>query len=38
LTIDRTILTQDTAPTVLAFLGLKAPAGIDGRVVEELFK
>lgn len=36
LRIDRAVKTYDTAPTALAFLGLGAPEGIDGRVVREV--
>ena len=35
--IKRAVQTYDTAPTVLAFLGLKSPKGIDGKVVREVF-
>ena len=38
LKIDRVIHTYDTAPTALAFLGLGAPAGIDGKTVEEVLR
>jgi predicted AlkP superfamily pyrophosphatase or phosphodiesterase len=38
LKIDRLIHTYDTAPTALAFLGLGAPEGIDGKVVEEVLR
>jgi predicted AlkP superfamily pyrophosphatase or phosphodiesterase len=38
LKIDRVIHTYDTAPTALAFLGLGAPEGIDGRAVEEVLR
>ena len=37
LRIDRVVRTYDTAPTALAFLGLGAPEGIDGRIVSEVF-
>lgn len=36
LTIDRVIHTYDTAPTALAFIGVAAPEGIDGKAVEEV--
>lgn len=36
LKIERVIRTYDTAPTALAFLGLGAPEGIDGRPVLEV--
>jgi len=36
--ISRPIRTMDTAPTVLAFLGLAPPEGIDGRVVGEVLE
>jgi predicted AlkP superfamily pyrophosphatase or phosphodiesterase len=36
--LDRVVRTYDTAPTALAFLGLGAPAGIDGRAVAEVLK
>jgi arylsulfatase A-like enzyme len=36
--IDRVLRTYDTAPTALAFIGLGAPLGIDGRAVEEVLK
>lgn len=36
LRIDRVVRTYDTAPTALAFLGLGAPEGIDGRAVPEV--
>ena len=35
--IRRTLHTMDTTPTALRFLGLPAPEGIDGKVVEEVF-
>lgn len=38
LKIDRVIRTYDTAPTALAFLGIGAPDGIDGRAVSEVLK
>lgn len=38
LKIDRMIHTYDTAPTALAWIGLAAPEGIDGRPVEEVLK
>jgi predicted AlkP superfamily pyrophosphatase or phosphodiesterase len=38
LQIDRVIHTYDTAPTALAFLGLGAPEGIDGKAVEEVLR
>ena len=38
LRIERVVRTVDTAPTVLAFLGLGAPEGIDGRAVEEVLR
>jgi hypothetical protein len=38
LKIDRPIRTYDTMPTALAFLGLAAPEGIDGHVVEEVLR
>jgi hypothetical protein len=38
LKIDRVIRTYDTAPTALNFLGLGAPAGIDGKAVEEVLR
>jgi predicted AlkP superfamily pyrophosphatase or phosphodiesterase len=34
--LDRVVRTYDTAPTALAFLGLPAPAGIDGVAVAEV--
>jgi len=34
--IERIIRTYDTAPTALGLLGLGAPEGIDGRVVDEV--
>lgn len=36
LRISRPLRTFDTMPTALAFLGLGAPEGIDGRVVHEV--
>jgi predicted AlkP superfamily pyrophosphatase or phosphodiesterase len=36
-TIDREISTLDTAPTVLAALGLNLPATSDGKIVREAF-
>jgi predicted AlkP superfamily pyrophosphatase or phosphodiesterase len=36
LRIDRPVRTYDTAATVLAFLGLPAPEGIEGRPVQEV--
>ncbi len=36
--IDRVVRTYDTAPTVLALLGLGAPEGIDGRPVAEVLR
>jgi arylsulfatase A-like enzyme len=36
--IDRPIHTYDTAPTALAFLGIGAPEGIDGKAVEEVLR
>lgn len=36
LKIDRLVRTYDTMPTALAFLGLGAPEGIDGRPVLEV--
>jgi predicted AlkP superfamily pyrophosphatase or phosphodiesterase len=36
-TIDREISTVDTAPTVLAALGLSVPASCDGKLVDEVF-
>lgn len=36
ITIRRAVRTVDTAPTVLAFLGLEPPAGIDGTRVAEI--
>ena len=36
LRIDRPVRTYDTAATVLAFLGVPAPEGIDGRPVREV--
>lgn len=36
--IERAIRTFDTAPTALGFLGLPAPAGIDGRPVDEVLR
>ena len=38
LKIDRVLRTFDTAPTALAFIGVAAPEGIDGKVVEEVLK
>jgi predicted AlkP superfamily pyrophosphatase or phosphodiesterase len=38
LKIDRMLRTFDTAPTALAFIGLGAPEGIDGKAVEEVLK
>ena len=38
LKIDRVLRTYDTAPTALAFLGLGAPEGIDGKAVEEVLR
>jgi arylsulfatase A-like enzyme len=38
LRIERVIRTPDTAPTALAFLGLGAPEGIDGRAVAEVLR
>jgi predicted AlkP superfamily pyrophosphatase or phosphodiesterase len=38
LKIARVIHTFDTAPTALALLGLGAPAGIDGKAVEEVLR
>jgi arylsulfatase A-like enzyme len=38
LKIDRVIRTYDTAPTALAFLGIGAPEGIDGKTVEEVLR
>ncbi|HZF00174.1 MAG TPA: alkaline phosphatase family protein [Planctomycetota bacterium] len=38
LKIERIIRTYDTTPTSLALLGLGAPAGIDGKVVEEVLR
>jgi len=38
LKIDRVIRTYDTAPTALAFIGLGAPEGIDGKAVEEVLR
>ncbi len=38
LKIDRVIHTYDTAPTALAFIGLGAPEGIDGKAVEEVLR
>jgi predicted AlkP superfamily pyrophosphatase or phosphodiesterase len=36
LRIDRVVHTTDTAPTALAFIGIGAPEGIDGKPVEEV--
>ncbi len=36
--IERAISISDTAPTVLALLGLPTPDNLDGRIVTELFK
>lgn len=36
LRIERMIYTYDTAPTALAFLGIPAPEGIDGKAVGEV--
>lgn len=38
LRIDRIVRTFDTMPTALAFLGLGAPEGIDGKAVLEVLK
>lgn len=38
LKIDRIVRTFDTAPTALAFLGIGAPEGLDGKTVEEVLK
>jgi arylsulfatase A-like enzyme len=38
LKIDRVLRTFDTAPTALAFLGIGAPEGIDGKAVEEVLR
>lgn len=38
LKIERIVRTFDTAPTALAFLGVGAPEGIDGRAVDEVLK
>lgn len=38
LRIERVVRTFDTAPTALAFLGVGAPEGIDGRRVDEVLK
>ncbi len=38
LAVDRVVRTYDTTPTALAFLGLGAPEGIDGRAVAEVLK
>ena len=36
LSIDRVVRITDTAPTALAFLGLGAPEGIEGKLVAEV--
>jgi arylsulfatase A-like enzyme len=36
--IDRVVRVFDTMPTALALLGLEAPGGIDGKVVEEVLR
>jgi predicted AlkP superfamily pyrophosphatase or phosphodiesterase len=38
LKIERVLRTFDTAPTALAFIGIGAPEGIDGHLVEEVLK
>jgi arylsulfatase A-like enzyme len=38
LKIERTVRIFDTAPTALALIGLGAPVGIDGKVVEEVLR
>jgi len=38
LKIERVVRTYDTAPTALAFLGVGAPEGIDGRPVDEVLR
>ena len=38
LKIDRPLRTFDTMPTALAFLGLGAPEGIDGKAVAEVLR
>ena len=34
--IEKTTQIYDTAPTVLALLGLSAPTDIDGQVIDEV--
>ncbi len=38
LVIDRVVRVYDTTPTALAFLGIPAPPGIDGRPVTEVLR
>ncbi|HVE40454.1 MAG TPA: alkaline phosphatase family protein [Planctomycetota bacterium] len=38
LRIERVIHTVDTAPTALSLIGVGAPEGIDGRVVDEVLR
>jgi len=38
LKIERAVSIRDTTPTALALLGIGAPAGIEGRVVEEVLR
>jgi arylsulfatase A-like enzyme len=38
LKIDRVLRTFDTTPTALAFIGIGAPEGIDGKAVEEVLR
>ena len=35
---DLTVKTEDTFATAAAYLGLKAPANVDGRAVEEIYE
>lgn len=37
LRIDRVVRTFDTMPTILKLLGVRAPDGLDGKPVEEVF-
>jgi arylsulfatase A-like enzyme len=38
MTLQQTVKTTDTAPTVLRFLGLKSEGPLDGTAVEEVFR
>ncbi len=37
LLLEKTVRIYDTAPTALAFLGLRMPEDVDGDVVHEIF-